>query len=131
MNSTTTKGSPYLIIIIIAVFGTVIAVLIYSAIRRREVSFEGEVIDKNIVETVQTNDMQGVNNGTGINLGNMQGKMTHTYKIKVKDNSGKVINYKVSQGKYEIIEIGDRVSKPKGTTDVTILDSSKTNNPAS
>ncbi len=130
MNSTT-KGSPYLIIIIIAVFGTVIAVLIYSAIRRREVSFEGEVIDKNIVETVQTNDMQGVNNGTGINLGNMQGNVTHTYKIKVKDNSGKVINYKVSQGKYEIIEIGDRVSKPKGTTDVTILDSSKTNNPAS
>ena len=131
MNSTTTKGSPYLIIIIIAVFGTVIAVLIYSAIRRREVSFEGEVIDKNIVETVQTNDMQGVNNGTGINLGNMQGYVTLTYKIKVKDNSGKVINYKVSQGKYEIIEIGDRVSKPKGTTDVTILDSSKTNNPAS
>jgi nitrogen fixation protein FixH len=131
MNSTT-KGSPYLIIIIIAVFGTVIAVLIYSAIRRREVSFEGEVIDKNIIETRQINNMQpGVNNGNGINLGNMQGNVTHTYKIKVKDNSGKVINYKVSQGKYEIIEIGDRVSKPKGTTDVTILDSSKTNNPAS
>ncbi len=115
------------IVIFVVIFGGVVAYIIVSAIRRREIQFEGSVIDKNIIENRQMNN--GMNRGPGITLGNnmngnnMNGGVTHEYKIRVKTDQGKEVNYKVSEGMYETIKIGDRVSKPHGTTEITIVSS--------
>jgi hypothetical protein len=61
----------------------------------------------------------------GIMIGNMNGGVTHEYKIKVKTDAGKEINYKISEGMYEVVKIGDRVSKTSGTTEITILSSAQ------
>jgi hypothetical protein len=105
--------------IFIIFFVIVFAIIGGLYIRRREIVFEGEVVDKDIHEsTVQNNSM----GSGGITFGN-SGGVTHSYMIKVKTDAGKEVNYQISEGKYEIIKIGDRVSKPKGTTDITILSS--------
>jgi len=111
-------------IIVFGVFGLFILLVIVLYIRRREMVFEGEVIDKNVVEN-QVHNTQPMNQGITIG-NNMNGGVTHSYTIKVKTDAGKTIGYPISSGMYEVIKIGDRVSKPKGTTEVTIV-SSKTN----
>ncbi len=90
-------------------------------IRRREIAFDGEVIDKNIIENRGgVNINNGMNDGLSYNNNTIGSGVTHTYKIKVKTTSGKTINYKISSGMYETVKIGDNVSKPKGTTEITI-----------
>ncbi|MEI7838589.1 MAG: hypothetical protein WCI37_02265 [bacterium] len=132
MNTTTTKGSPYLLILFIVIFGGVIIYFIYSSIKRKEEVFEGVIIDKNVIENQTANNTGSpTNNGIGLNIGNNLGGVTHTYKIRVKDDSGKEFNYKVSEGQYEILKIGDRVSKAKGTTVVTVISSSQVQSPKS
>jgi len=64
---------------------------------------------------------KGMNRPT-IVIGNTGG-VRHTYSIKVKTDQGKEISYTISAGMYETIKIGDRVSKPKGTTEITIVSS--------
>ena len=110
--------STYVVIVV------AIGLFIFLAIRRREEVFEGEVIDKNIVESQVMNNAYGnpAMREPGIMIGNTGG-LRHTYTIKVKTDQGKVINYTISEGKYEIIKIGDRVSKPKGTAEITIVSS--------
>ena len=107
----------------IVVFGGVIVLVIVSAIRRREITFEGTVIDKNIIESRVNNNMMG--RPGWIMIGNMNGGVTHEYKIKVKTDAGKEINYKISEGMYEVVKIGDRASKTSGTTEKTILSSAQ------
>ncbi len=122
--TTTTTSSPTTTIIIGAVFAAILVIVIILAIRRREIVFEGEVIDKNIVENVNQPPM---NNGGNLNNGGINmitnGGIQHEYYIKVKTSTNKKIKYKISSGMYEIIKIGDMVSKPKGTTDITITSS--------
>ncbi len=113
----------------IAIFAAIVIVVIVFAIKRREEVFEGEVIDKNVIETMNnnmpmnsTNNMNNMNNGfTIINRGS--GNVQHSYTIKVKTSAGKTIDYGISSGMYEIIKIGDTVSKAKGTTEIVILSS--------
>src|SRR6185503_19348059 len=99
----------------------VIVVAIYW--RRREEVFEGEVVDKDVVENV--NNTMPMDSRPGLHFGGPSGfsGTTHTYVVKVKTLAGKTITWQVSEGKYDIIKIGDRVSKPKGTTDLQILSS--------
>ncbi len=115
-SPTYTTNNPKTLIIIAVIFLAAGALFVGLYIRRREIVFEGVVIDKDIIESqVQNNNM----NSPGIMLGN-SGGVTHTYRIKVKTDAGKDINYKISEGKYEIIKIGDRVSKAKGSTEINI-----------
>jgi hypothetical protein len=120
----TTTSSPVAGIIFGVIFVAIVGGATVLAIRRREIVFDGEVIDKNIVEnSMPVNDMGNMNHG-GINLVN-GGGIKHDYYINVRTSSGKTIKYKISSGMYEIVKIGDMVSKPKGTTEITIT-SSKT-----
>jgi hypothetical protein len=119
----TTTSSPTISIIIGAIFAVVIIGAIVMAIRRREIVFDGEVIDKNITETrnaMPMNNMGNMNSG-GINM--MSGGIQHEYYIKVKTANGKTIKYKISSGMYETVKIGDTVSKPTGTSEITITSS--------
>ena len=99
--------------IFIVIFSAIVIVAIVFAIKRHEEVFEGEVIDKNEVETMNNN--MPMNNSITI-INRSSGNVQHSYTIKVKTTVGKVINYAISSGMYEIIKIGDTVSKAKGTT---------------
>ncbi len=112
---------PFIIFLII--FFGVIAFMIVSYFRKKEEVFQGVVIDKNI------NEVQHMNNGGPHMTAGMSGGVTHQYMIKVKTDNGKEIKYQISEGKYEIVKIGDRVSKAKGTTDIDISSSSQTTSP--
>ncbi|HVO86707.1 MAG TPA: hypothetical protein VMT23_03215 [Candidatus Binatia bacterium] len=124
--TTTTTTNPKAVIAFIAVFAAFIALFIGLYIRRREVVFTGTVIDKNILESVAQNSTMPMNQGGitfgggRLGVGNNSG-VIHNYQIRVKTDAGKEFNYPISSGKYEIIKIGDRVSKPKGTTEVDII----------
>jgi len=104
----------------VVVFGGVIVWAIYNAIHRREISFEGVVLDKNMHENVNNNMRQ-----PGLVIGNTS-TVTHSYTIRVQPDSGKELTYGISSGMYETIKIGDRVSKPHGTTEITIVSSTPT-----
>jgi hypothetical protein len=119
-----------IVILFVLIFGGAIGFAIYSFFHRRDESFTGIVIDKDIIENQVNNNMQmgrpGVNIGAVPIMGNgLGGGIRHTYRIKVKTDVGKEIHYTISEGMYEIIKIGDHVSKAHGTTDVTILGSTQ------
>jgi len=126
----TTSNNPLILVAVLGIFAVVIILVIVFAIKRREEVFEGEVTDKNIQETnrMPMNNMGPMNNG-GINIMS-GGGIQHDYYIYVKTDVGKSIKYKISSGMYEIIKIGDRVRKPKGTTEVTIVSSNTANTTA-
>ncbi len=103
------------------IFAVILGFLAASAIKRREETFEGVVIDKDVVETA-VNNSNNMPIRSGITFGdNMGGGIEHSYRVKVKTDAGKEISYPISSGKYEIIKIGDRVSKAKGTTDLEVI----------
>lgn len=107
-------------ILFAVVFVVILAVIAIFTIRRREESFEGEVIDKDVNQSqMPTNPMNNGANNSTITINNTG--MRSTYSIKVKTDAGKVIHYTISEGMYEVVKIGDRVSKPKGTTEISII----------
>jgi len=108
-------------IIIVAVFVLILVGIIALYIRRREEVFEGQVVDKDIVENV--NNTMPVNSQPGFHIGGPIGynNVTHTYVVKVQTGDGKTKTWNVTEGKYEIIKIGDHVAKPKGTTELQIV----------
>lgn len=108
-------------ILVAAVFGLIFAGIITLYIRRREEVFEGQVVDKDIVEGV--NNSMPMNSQPGLHIGGTAGygNVTHSYVVKVQTAEGKTKTWNVSEGKYEIIKIGDHVVKPKGTTDLQIV----------
>lgn len=103
---------------VIAGFVVVGALVIGLYIRRRNMSFEGTVTDKDIREETVTNT--GQNQPSGITFGNNNGGLRHVYTIKVQTTVGKSLNWQVSEGKYQIINIGDKVMKRSGTTDIEV-----------
>jgi len=107
--------------LIAAVIILVVVGVIALYIHRRQEVFEGQVVDKDIVEN--TSNTTPMNNHTGFHFGGAAGynNVTHTYIVKVQTTEGKKITWSVSEGKYEIIKIGDHVVKPKGTTDLQIV----------
>jgi len=120
------KNSSSSIIVFVIIFLAITAIYVFFVVRRREITFEGTVTDKDINESVAQNS--GPANQGGISFGN-RGNVTHQYMIKVKTDAGKTVNYQVSEGQYEIIKIGDRVSKGKGTTEVNIVSSTQNSPP--
>ena len=116
--------NPIALVVIIVIVIAVVGYAIYSAIKRREEVFEGEVVDKDVIETEAVNHNYGppgTPRPSGIVIGNAGSGIKHTYKIKVKTDQGKVIGYVISEGMYETVKIGDRVSKAKGSAEITIV----------
>jgi len=108
------------VVVFVGVFVVVFGLVIYSFIHRREETFTGAVTDKDIRENVNNTYNNNFNQPTGIVLGGTN-NVTHQYMIKVKTDAGKEISYQVSEGQYQIINIGDRVAKQKGTTEVQVV----------
>lgn len=107
--------------LVIGIFVAVVGLFAGLYIRRRAIAFAGKVIDKDVHEQVNNNfnQNQAANKGISINTASAS-NVTHQYMIKILTDAGKTINWQVSQGKYEIINIGDHVTKPAGTTEVEI-----------
>ena len=118
-------------ILIAGVVILIVAGIIALYIHRREEVFEGQVVDKDIIENV--NNSMPMNNQPGFHIGGPIGvnNVTHTYVVKVQTAEGKTKTWNVSEGKYEIIKIGDHVSKPKGTTELQLVSSTSSQNPVS
>ncbi len=122
-------------VIAVALVLVILVIAIGPYWRRRSVAFEGTVSDKDVKEIEVDNNTNARAGGVRINLGS---NIKHKYIIKVETDSGKKIKWRVSQGKYEIIKIGDRVTKHSGTTDIEVTQnvarstdqSPVTNNPA-
>ena len=107
-------------LIIIALVAFFIAYIALWMHRKSEV-FEGVVVNKDIREnTVQSTNP---NQSSGFSFGRSAG-VTHEYVVMVQTSDGKTKTWQVTEGKYEIIKIGDRVSKSKGTTDLQVVSSS-------
>lgn len=104
--------------LIIALFVGIVALVVGLYLRRRNMTFEGTVTDKDVREEMVSNPNQSQVSGISISTNN--GGMRHVYTIKVQTTSGKNLSWQVSEGKYQIINIGDTVNKRSGTTDIDI-----------
>ena len=110
------------LILAIGIAILVVSLIIGLYVKRREMVFEGQVIDKDIIE-MQDDNLPSSGSSTISIVANTS--VRHEYKITVKTDVGKVVHYQISEGMYETIKIGDRVSKPKGTTQISIVSSSQ------
>lgn len=107
-------------IVISALVVLMFGYMIISAKKRKSAVWAGTVIDKNISETVHS--AMGNNSGRGgglisfnLGTGNNNQSVTKSYYIIVKTDDGQQINWPISSGFYEQVNIGDGLSKPSGT----------------
>lgn len=94
----------------------VFVIFIAFYIRRRNMAFEGVVTDKDVRQEV-INDPNS-NQSSGIRIGSSPVRQIYT--IKIQKSDGKSVSWQVSEGKYQIINIGDKVTKKPGTTDIEV-----------
>jgi len=111
-------------ILVIAVLVIVIGFVIIQYFRRRSAKWAGSVIDKGFTEHVDRDTVSNRSSQSGSSLkiggltigGNMQQRhVTRSYYIRVQTDEGKEIKWPVSEGLYETIKIGDRLTKEPGT----------------
>ncbi len=106
--------------VIVAIIGFVIYG-VYINKKRKDAVWTGVVVDKDISENVyDSNDFGDNNRQNSIGLfsignTNNQVAVTHSYSIKVKTDGGEQIDWDISSGLYETINIGDRLTKSAGT----------------
>lgn len=112
------------IIIVSVVVAAIIGFVVYGLYinkKRKDAVWTGVVVDKDISENVYDgNDFGNNNRQNGIGLfsignTNNQVAVTHSYSIKVKTDGGGQIDWDISSGLYETINIGDRLTKSAGT----------------
>ncbi len=94
------------IAIFISILIVVVGVIIYSVKKRYNSQWEGNLIDKRIIETRR----QAPNSGSGI--GSM--RTDYAYELIFQTDGGSKINLKVDQGLYDSAAIGTRFVKSKG-----------------
>ncbi len=104
--------------LIIGLFAAIAAAVVTLYVRRRNITFEGVVTDKDVQEIA--NDNLSLKKPATIRFGKRINHVSHQYNIKVQTDLGKMINWQISEGKYQILNIGDHVSKPSGSTDINI-----------
>ncbi|MDO8336022.1 MAG: hypothetical protein Q7T74_04570 [Candidatus Saccharibacteria bacterium] len=102
-----------------------VGALIYYFIsekKRKDSQWVGVVIDKNIRETVHDDSNSHRDSGGGINIISISANdrsgpvVTHRFELTIKTDTGEQINnWEVTSGSYELINIGDRCKKNKGT----------------
>ncbi|MDQ5932367.1 MAG: hypothetical protein QG649_452 [Patescibacteria group bacterium] len=117
---------------IAAVFIVIIGLSLYQNKKRKDASWTGVVIDKAMQEHVDRdlNNRQS-NDGGGVSLisfGNNRSDVavTHSYSITVRPEGGETFNWSVSSGFYELVSIGDKLSKRPGTTTPEIIEKAAT-----
>ncbi len=104
----------------IALFIIIGAVVVGLYLKKKNMSFEGEVIDKDVKEIENINNTVNDMGRPGTLTFSTKNNTSRVYSIKVKTMAGKEIHWNISEGKYEIIKIGDFVTKRSGTTDIDI-----------
>lgn len=103
-----------IVIVTIAIF----SYSLYAKKKRRQDRWSGVVIDKKIEERIHTNDSNSRASGTVV-FGNNQA-VTHSYKITVKTDDGRQLDWPTSSGFYESVQIGDKLTKEVDTEIPTI-----------
>lgn len=118
-TTTSISTNPQAFIGVIVIFVLVVAIVLAVIIKKREVSFDGQVINKNIEEydLLNLDNKTTVNSGNNISNGN---SIAHDYFVYVKTSNGKNIKYQIPATLYETIKIGDLVSKQKGNNSLVI-----------
>lgn len=108
---------------LVAIIVIIVGFFAYSIIakkKRKDSTWTGVVIDKDILESIHNQNGTNQNSGglISFNFGNRSGNrssVVHSYTIKVKTDAGEEFNWPVSNGFYEQVNIGDQLSKPAGT----------------
>ncbi len=107
----------YVIIGVVLFFAVLFIWLIISHFKKRSTQWTGTVIDKGYTERVQTTGSRrgGLKiGGTAISHGGGQ-HVSLNYYIVVKIDGEKELRWSISEGLYQRISIGDKLSKDSGT----------------
>src|SRR5258708_7514482 len=91
--------------LLIGIFVAVNGLFVGLYIRRPAIAFAGKVIDKDVLDQTNNNSILNGNQPISVKTGNAS-NVSHQFMIKVLTDSGKTINWQVSESKYEIIKIG-------------------------
>jgi hypothetical protein len=110
------------IALVVGIFVVITGIFVATYLHRRSETFDGEVVDKDVQEVVENSNYNQPSRGMTFSLSgnNNQGGVTHTYMVKIKTATGDTKSWQVSQGMYEVINIGDHVVKPSGTTTLQV-----------
>lgn len=123
-TTTNTTNNPIVLILVVAIFAAVIGFIIFTNIKRRRANWTGTVIDKSATETATAPVDNGNNRGGfGLTLGTRNAVNT-TYTLRIKDDAGKEFNWSVGEGFYGTINVGDRLTKSRGTETPTKISGS-------
>lgn len=120
-----------ILVILITLAVVIVLILIFlNYKKKKDSSWSGTVIDKNIQEIVNQNPNNygssfGNQNNKAINISlgglNQQQAVTHKYLVTIQTTNGQQINWDISSGMYEQISIGDELSKASGTMTPQII----------
>ena len=131
-------------IIILIILG--IAVLVFiglgvNYLKKRSSKWNAVVVDKDFREQVRNHNNRRPmrNNGIGaainigpqgVSIGNNNRHVTVNYFAILKSEEGKEFKWRISEGMYEKIQIGDKVEKQSGSMTLNIIESATPNNNA-
>jgi len=105
-----------LLVIFILIFVGIFGYVIFAKIKRRNTSWTGTVIDKNVTETASSStNAQRNQSNSGIMFGGNRNAINRNYTLRIKDDVGKEFKWPVGDGFYESVQVGDRLSKQPGT----------------
>ena len=110
------NNDPIIFAVVIAAVVLVFAYVIYAKIKRRNASWTGTVIDKNVTETATSpvDNNNSNDNDSGVTFGS-RNAINRSYTLRIKDDSGKEFNWPVGQGFYDSTDVGDKLTKNPGT----------------
>ena len=118
------QGSAWVLVVFGLVFVGIAAVIIIQKIKRKGAQWTGVVIDKNMSEDVvrdNRRDRNGVGSGGfNISMGN-NNAVQRSYRLRIRDDSGKEFNWPVGEGVYQTVTVGDRLQKQPGSETPTVL----------
>ncbi len=107
----------YVLIGVVSLFAVVFIWLIINYFKKRSMQWTGAVIDKGYTERVHSTRGRGNSlkvGGIAINQDRGQ-HVSLNYYIVVQVDGGKELRWSVSEGLYQTINVGDKLSKDSGT----------------
>ena len=102
--------------------------LIINYFRKRATEWIGIVIDKGTTQSYRTTSVRRsprVNVGP-FSLGQNNRHININYYVVVETDSGKEIRWNISEGLYEVVKVGDKLKKDKGTTIPRVIEKAET-----
>ena len=107
------NNNPIVLVVFVVLVVAIVGYIIYAKIKRRNASWTGTVIDKNMTETARA-PMNNGNTNSGITFGGSTA-VDRNYTIRVKGDAGKEFTWPVGEGFYNSTNVGDRLQKSPGT----------------